>query len=1120
MISREISASADADAAIDEALDSFECEWAGGHPPSIAAFYRKYGEHLRPYDRRRLLIELAAVDLWRRWGLSAPGGSLTESLVGGGDLPARPALEDYVRHYPDLGSLADLPAFLAREEYRARLTHGGDVRAHDYRRRFPNRPEVYAELDLLEQEFANASTDRKAVIEQSTQRMPSFARTAWCPNCRMPLSDSANLDGELSCPSCGAFVRVVREAPSDADVGRCINQFELVERLGSGGFGTVWRARDTKLQRDVAIKIPRRGDLDANETALFLREARSAAQLRHPHIVAVHEVGLDGDRPYIVSELVRGAPLSQRLQSYSPRQAAELCAEIAESLHHAHEAGVVHRDLKPANVMIDPAGRPHLLDFGLARRVGVEATLSEQGQILGTPAYMSPEQASGANETTDRRTDVYSLGVILFQLLTGELPFRGNAHMMMMQIINYDAPSPRELVGALPRDLETICLKCLEKKPGSRYATADALADDLRRYLRGAPIQARPIGRLERAWKFCRANPMAASLVAASVTFLSVLSAVLAMWNVESTRNIASRDLARGEAIDVFRTVVFDFQAALELMPRTAEVRQAMLNRVLRATERLAQSDDRLEADDHATIATHLALGEVYLNLGRGEHAIEEFRQGVQRAEAFAAANPSDSQSGRDLGAALMAMGEGLEQSGNAAAAREYYLRAERTFASLTPPPADSLCGVYIRLAQLSFELQDIPSAGQYVARAVSLCDQHEWWRDPAHADEVRDTLNHRGDLHLVRNDLDAAEADYRAALALAPKAPHQALGHRERDELASISERLATAIIRRLGPDDVVDEANELYQSALAIRRQLVEQDPQRVDYKRRLAYLEDRVGEMWLALLRPADATTHFEVALNLRQTLIDAANGSDRFGVEQLSTYGYLARAADVQAEFAAAIGYCSAGLVLWEKLNDGDKLAKQPRLLQLRQYLMEREKHFQLKLRAANGDDAGLAAHPELAAELLVARAIAQGREGNFEAADQAAQHLRNVAYGDPRVIDLAARTYAQLAQFAAERADDAEARFVDASLSLLEEAHQAKMYWQPASVAYLEYCAAFDSIRSHRRFEALRNEVEAQISDDADHRTATLPPNGDSVPTVIFATRISATTKGNAVGGPR
>ena len=318
-----------------------------------------------------------------------------------------------------------------------------------------------------------------------------------------------------------------------------IGKFELLGKLGDGSFGYVFRARDTDLDRDVAVKIGRAGSLASEEEIqAFLREARAAAQLNHPRIVSIHDSGQTDDGVcYLVSELIVGDTL-QVHPDLAPREVAELVAELAEALDYAHSRNVIHRDIKPSNILIDCDGHPHLTDFGLAKRLLSDRSITTEGKVQGTPAYMSPEQAGGDSRAIGPRSDIYSLGVVLYELLTGERPFHGGQRLVMLQVLEDDPRPPRSLNEHVPKDLETICLKAMEKTPGRRYESAEGLASDLRRFLAGDAITARPVGSAERFWRWCRKYPLAASVmlavvVGSAVGFTHLVH--LSTWFVQET---------------------------------------------------------------------------------------------------------------------------------------------------------------------------------------------------------------------------------------------------------------------------------------------------------------------------------------------------------------------------------------------------------------------------------------------------------------------------------------------------------------------------------------------------------------------------------------------------------
>jgi tRNA A-37 threonylcarbamoyl transferase component Bud32 len=331
-------------------------------------------------------------------------------------------------------------------------------------------------------------------------------------------------------------------------VVRYFGDYELLEELGRGGMGVVYKARQTSLARMVAVKMILSGRLShGDEVDRFRREAAAAAQLKHRSIVAIHEVGEYEGHHYFSMDYIAGHSLNAivRQNPLAPRRAARYVKLIAEATECAHRQGILHRDLKSSNVLIDQDDVPVVTDFGLAKQFESDADLTTSGEVLGSPSYMSPEQALGQTKLLRATSDVYSLGATFYELLTGRPPFRADSPAATIyQVVHCEPVSPRMLNPAIDRDVETICLKCLEKGPSRRYPSAQALADDLGRYLEGRPILARPVSRPARLWRWCKRNPMVATLTAAIFALLVLGTAISTSLAIAAHREAVRATLA------------------------------------------------------------------------------------------------------------------------------------------------------------------------------------------------------------------------------------------------------------------------------------------------------------------------------------------------------------------------------------------------------------------------------------------------------------------------------------------------------------------------------------------------------------------------------------------------
>jgi tetratricopeptide (TPR) repeat protein len=542
------------------------------------------------------------------------------------------------------------------------------------------------------------------------------------------------------------------ELPADVQLGR----FRIRRQIGRGAFGLVFLAHDPHLGREVALKVPRLGTLVTPELReRFMREARAAAVLDHPNLVPVYDAGQEGPVCYIASAYCPGVTLAdwlrQRTEPLPANEAAALVGTLAAAVQYAHERGVIHRDLKPGNILLsfsrEPVASaggalatgsrlneatPRITDFGLAKQPGAGGEdQTDTGAIVGTPAYMAPEQAGGNSKHVGAAADTYALGVILYELLTGRPPFRGDTPLETLeQVRSLEPVPPRRLRPRLPRDLETVCLKCLEKDPARRYGRAGDLAEDLGRFQSGEPIRARSVGWIERGWRWCRRRPALVGLTAVLVVVLAggVLG-VLGQWRRAERhrqREIASARQAREAVYQSYLLI----SESLSHEPGFQPLRKKMLESALRFYETFVREreQDPDSADDLATAYLHQSL--ILSETCCGGEALQMAEKCHALRTRLAQARPEDGEAQRKLAESWLELGAAQLQVQQAGAAAASWTEALRICTKLLEArPADPILLSYqarthYHLAMSKFGVGQFAEALSGLQAAVALQEQ------------------------------------------------------------------------------------------------------------------------------------------------------------------------------------------------------------------------------------------------------------------------------------------------------------------------------------------------------------------------------------------------------------
>lgn len=685
------------------------------------------------------------------------------------------------------------------------------------------------------------------------------------------------------------------------DIPTQLGDYDLLEELGRGGMGIVYRARQRNVNRLVALKVIRPDRLASMTSATrhkiierFRNEAEAAARISHDNLVTVYEVGCEADCHYFSMRYVEGSSLSEMTRKHPAdnRQAAEWLEPVCRAVEAVHRSGILHRDLKPQNILLESAtNRALLADFGLAKLADDDAGMTQTGDAVGTPSYMSPEQFEDAS-SVGVSTDIYGLGATLYCLLSGRPPFQASSAMLTMkQVISTEPIALRQVNPAVDRDLETICMKCLEKAPSRRYDSAAALADELKRYLEGRPILARPISPPERAARWCRRNPLVASLIGVSCAAVLFGVVALAVSNVRTEearqRSEESFQEAKSAVNDLFTRVS---EERLLNEPGLQDVRRDLLERARGYYERFLNrrsNDPALQAE---LAATKFRMGLIDEALGDSQRALAWFTKARDDQKAQAAAQPDSLDTARALSNTLTAMGRVAAQREQLDEANEHFTAAQNIRERLIEkaPNAGEKFDLLRLHANARMNLGLVERRRGNLDQARALYREAQDHRRQALPTNPRDRAMRRdlakGFYNLANLAIDRSdEAALRENIDEAIQRYEELLAENPRDlddqYLLSLCYRLRADLFAALIPRDPQfgPAAIDDYSKAALIVQKLSDLNPSVPKYRRELLRLASNLGQLSAQQQQTADALAHFRRALALLDQLQQQSPGT---------------------------------------------------------------------------------------------------------------------------------------------------------------------------------------------------------------------------------------------------